>query len=335
MGDGGKRKGGPGGSGPPGKKSKGGNFGRWQTPHQKAKQAEQVEMGTKFSVGDAGIWVTYARGMKSKALREFRELCYGHGESLYGLKRPDAEGDEAKDDEDGGDIEASIQAELESLKKSQKPTTRQVFTPVGTGLECLFFMKTMEPVEPDRLVRIICQDAKACPDPMARKTKYINRLTPIFDTDKATENGIDRVARTVLNPWFELKPEAGDDTGKVVGPQADGEAASACTYAIRHNIRNHTAFRSDALIKKVAGLISPKHKVNLTKPDKVILVEIYQTYCGISVVDGMEWEGLKRYNVNELYKLGTEQKKPEEKTEEEKTEEKKPDAASEEAAAST
>ena len=57
--------------------TKGGNFGRWQTPHQKAKQAEQVEMGTKFSVGDAGIWVTYARGMKGKALREFRELCYG------------------------------------------------------------------------------------------------------------------------------------------------------------------------------------------------------------------------------------------------------------------
>ena len=47
-------------------------------------------------------------------------------------------------------------------------------------------------------------------------------------------------------------------------------------YAIRHNIRNHTAFKSDVVIKKVASLVNPKHKVNLSNPDKVILVEIFQ-----------------------------------------------------------
>jgi len=44
------------------------------------------------------------------------------------------------------------------------------------------------------------------------------------------------------------------------------------------------------------------HKVNLTKPDKVILVEIYQSVCGMSVVDG-DWETLKRFNLAELNKL--------------------------------
>lgn len=51
---------------------------------------------------------------------------------------------------------------------------------------------------------------------------------------------------------------------------------SVLQYAIRHNIRNHTAFKSDAVIKKIAGFVSPKHKVNLTSPDKVIMVEIFQ-----------------------------------------------------------
>lgn len=46
------------------------------TPAQKAKLAERTEMGTVLGVGDAGIWVTYARGMRGKALREFKELCY-------------------------------------------------------------------------------------------------------------------------------------------------------------------------------------------------------------------------------------------------------------------
>lgn len=52
-----------------------GTGGRWKTPAQKAKQAEKIEMGTALEVGDQGIWVTYARGMKGKAIREFKELC--------------------------------------------------------------------------------------------------------------------------------------------------------------------------------------------------------------------------------------------------------------------
>jgi hypothetical protein len=47
-------------------------------------------------------------------------------------------------------------------------------------------------------------------------------------------------------------------------------------YAIRHNIRSHSTFKSDVVIKKIAGLVSPKHKVNLGSPDKVVLVEIFQ-----------------------------------------------------------
>ena len=54
---------------------KGGGGSRWQTPHYKAIMAGKVEMGTAMDVGDEGIWVTYARGMKAKAVREFKELC--------------------------------------------------------------------------------------------------------------------------------------------------------------------------------------------------------------------------------------------------------------------
>lgn len=32
-------------------------------------------MGTALDVGDEGIWVTYARGMKGKAVREFTAMC--------------------------------------------------------------------------------------------------------------------------------------------------------------------------------------------------------------------------------------------------------------------
>lgn len=32
-------------------------------------------MGTALDVGDEGVWVTYARGMKGKAVREFTAMC--------------------------------------------------------------------------------------------------------------------------------------------------------------------------------------------------------------------------------------------------------------------
>ena len=74
------------------------------------------------------------------------------------------------------------------------------------------------------------------------------------------------------------------------------------------------------MINTIAGLVNDdRHKVNLTAPDKVILVDIYQvsthqnpntrryppltcakTVCGMSVVDG-DWDELKRFNLTELY----------------------------------
>jgi tRNA acetyltransferase TAN1 len=50
-----------------------------------------------------------------------------------------------------------------------------------------------------------------------------------------------------------------------------------CQFAIRPTIRNHSSLKRDVVINTVAGLINDdRHKVNLSSPDKVILVDIYQ-----------------------------------------------------------
>ncbi|RCI11525.1 hypothetical protein L249_7489 [Ophiocordyceps polyrhachis-furcata BCC 54312] len=302
-----KRKQGPGGAmggESVGKRSKGGSRGRWKTPHQ---QAKTTETDGVLDVGDGGIWVTFVRGMQAKAVREFRALCGDYCESMYGMRPADdtTSEDEAADEKA---IEKSIEDELSSLRekhKSSKP--KEPFCPVLTGLDCLFFMKLSKPIDPAAMARKMCEDARDCPQPRQRKCRYINRLTPVTDTDRATDKGIVRVAHRVLAPFFSLQ-------GIADGEAQGVEAASSppCTYAIRYNIRNHTAFKSDAVIKMIASLIHERHKVSLGKPDKVILVEIFQLFCGVSVVDGKEWEALKRYNVNTLYEMS----RPETGTEE-------------------
>lgn len=53
-----------------------GHGGKWKTTHQQTKDATQIKMGKSIDVGDQGLWVTYARGMKVKAVKEFTELCF-------------------------------------------------------------------------------------------------------------------------------------------------------------------------------------------------------------------------------------------------------------------
>ncbi|EGX96573.1 THUMP domain containing protein [Cordyceps militaris CM01] len=309
-----KRKQGPSGAGPATKKSKGSTAGKWKTPQQKTKVAGRIEMGNSLNVGDEGIWVTYARGMNTRAFKEFTELCNEYGESLYGIAKPADEYDNAKDEDEELDIEASIEKELAAMKAPREKSAKTgIFRPINASIECVFFMKTMKPVEPDVLVRQMCEDARKCLNPRERKCRYINRLTPVFNTDKASDKGIERVARRVLAPYFELVPESEDSAAEVpseevAAPKTTNSDGESFTYAIRHNIRNHTTFKSDEVIKKIANLVDKKHKVNLSNADKVILVEVFQLFCSVSVVDGPQWEELKRYNMNSLYGMIPRQK---------------------------
>lgn len=47
-------------------------------------------------------------------------------------------------------------------------------------------------------------------------------------------------------------------------------------YCIRLSSRAHSTLKREDIIKQVAGLVGPRHKVNLTSPDKVIIIEIFQ-----------------------------------------------------------
>lgn len=55
-------------------------------------------------------------------------------------------------------------------------------------------------------------------------------------------------------------------------------------------MRNHTILKSEAVIKMIAGMVKPEHKVNLRTPDKVILVEIFQV-CRIIPLDPLVFAG--------------------------------------------
>jgi tRNA acetyltransferase TAN1 len=190
-------------------------------------------------------------------------------------------------------------------------------------VQCVLFFKTGQAVDPAELCRRIAEEAAG--EPGRRTHRFLNRLTPMGRFGKATVAGLRECAREVLgrNGFALVAGEAGvaaeegqeGDEGENAQEADDeeteekkGEAAPApavetpsFTYGIRPSIRNHSALKRKEIIDTVAGLIDKRHKVDLSHPDKTILVEFYQNICGVSVVDTKDWERLKRYNLDQIY----------------------------------
>ncbi|KAI0441814.1 hypothetical protein F4803DRAFT_521779 [Xylaria telfairii] len=266
------------------KRSKGGNQGKWITPSHKAKLA--AIRGRALEVGDMGFWVTCQRQKEMRAADEILSICEDYGQRLFGI-HPDV----TNEDQEPEDIEAAIEKELAALKKSASKPKDGPFGILKMNVDCVLFVRTRAPVDPLVLVREICNDAAAAKDRSMWRSRFINKLTPITLTGKATEKGLEEIARKVLAEHFQLAESAteiGDSEG------------SACSYAIRPTFRAHTTLKRAEVIDNVAKMISNRHNVDLKTPDKVIIIEIFQTFLGMSVV-GQDWEAMKRYNIHELY----------------------------------
>lgn len=125
---------------------------------------------------------------------------------MYGIK----EVHDATDEGDGeDDIEAAIRKEVAALNTKQTGAGAEGagghdLTPVKMNVDCLLFVKTKPPIDPVVFVRRICEDARACADPNQMRCRYVNRLTPVTATGKATEQGLIEVAKVVLGPFFDL-----------------------------------------------------------------------------------------------------------------------------------
>lgn len=64
----------------------------------------------------------------------------------------------------------------------------------------VLFFKTQSPIEPVSLVHKICTDAFESAS--TQKHRWVQRLTPVSKTSKATVKGLDELSNAVLAPVF-------------------------------------------------------------------------------------------------------------------------------------
>ncbi|RMZ11950.1 hypothetical protein D0862_02806, partial [Hortaea werneckii] len=244
---------------------------QWRVPRKNDRGAIQAKA---IQPGDSGIWATCNKGREGKCVAELRDLFTEYAEDMYGTAAGTPE--ERDDADEPADIESEIQAEVAGIRK---PTTVQLFTPVRVDVQCVVFFRTVAPVEPVSFVQRICEDAVN--KKLRRRTKTVKRLSPMSLMGRASAEGLESVAKQVLAPHFHKQP------------------FESRKFAIRPTLRNHSILSRDSIIKQVASIVGPGHVVDLKNYDLLIVVEVYQNICGVSVVNN-DFEKLKRFNIAEI-----------------------------------
>ena len=79
------------------------------------------------------------------------------------------------------------------------------------------------------------------------------------------------------------------------GPQAEPG-----TFMVACKRRNAQEFDKDAVMQRIVELVGGRHTVSLTNPRRVVVVEVIQALCGISVVEDHEYTTFAQFNLRQF-----------------------------------
>ncbi|KAI0833301.1 hypothetical protein BC628DRAFT_1343060 [Trametes gibbosa] len=224
-----------------------------------------------------GVWVTCVKGKERQTVGELYEVFETLSTQLWPQEDTDAVGTpQDSDEEDGGadDLEKQIAKEVASMKRPRKETR---FANCQTNTPCVVFISCKPPIDPVKLVTTHVQNVL---DSGVTHTRFSQRLTPVS-------------ASCVAN-----LPEIQTLCGRMLKKVLDEDPEKKFTYKIELRLRNHSTLKRDQLIPELAKVVPEGHTVSLENPELFILVEIFKSVCGVSVVK--DYYKLHKFNVMEI-----------------------------------
>ena len=299
------------------------------------KQRKKYKVASGFlDPGTSGIYATCTRRKERLAAQELRLWFEEKINEYYGseIKRLEAESqderlkeeseeDSNKDVNEESSIEEQIKRELDELKGgSNKPKTknekkREYLRYIDLNCECVIFFKTRKPIVPTEFVHRLMEEL-VDPKNTVKRTRYINRLTPITYSCNATMEQLTKLAEQVLSPHFHLEKYESEGQG--------------IKFSIELNRRNFTAVSRDDIQSKLIQFVCQngryKHKIDYKNYDKLIMVECYKNNIGMSVVAGDYRNKFRKYNVQQIFESKFKDEENQQKTKE-VTDEKSSDVA--------
>ncbi|SCV04683.1 LAME_0H20406g1_1 [Lachancea meyersii CBS 8951] len=258
--------------------------------------AEESNSGTKkkyrFSTGIlepcvSGVYATCSRKREKQAAQELANLFQEKLEEYYGDDALNNNEDTELDKELS--VEEQINKELETLKAQKSdPKNKEILRFVDLNCECVVFCKTRKPVVPETFVHKIMKEF-ADPNVKHKRTRYIQKLTPVTFSCNASLPELTKLAQQVLKPHFHE------------------EGIRPLKFAVEVTRRNFNTIEKmdiiNAIVREVGKDSEVAHTVDLKKYDKLVLVECFKNNIGMSVVDSDYRDELKKYNVQQVFEV--------------------------------
>lgn len=158
------------------------------------------------------------------------------------------------------DLSKALDDELKDIRDPKK----KVFTRIDAGANgSLFICVNNRNIDKEKLVEDALREAKASGSPNSR---HCMRIMPIHSTCYAKVEDAAKTAVDVVRAHF---------------PSPEGREVSV-TYAVSFRHRLNTGVHRDDYIPAIAKAIEefePRYKVDLTKPDVTLIVEVVKTTC--------------------------------------------------------
>lgn len=217
-----------------------------------------------------GFLVTFERS-EFQATKDCYELLNEYADKIWGAeKREETDSKQS--------IEDDLAAELNELKESKDKTRR--FQKVKTAVTGNFFITTTVE-DPGRLATAIFEDLKSKQE---QRSRFVQRVLPVQTTCKAHLDTMRKTVETVVGAY--------DDQGS---PQLG--------YLVAGKIRHNSSLQHNAMLQEIVEVVKsakPQWMGELRKPDLVIMLDVLQDVCCISLMP--RYLEFRKYNLLEVTK---------------------------------
>jgi len=239
----------------------------------------------KRAIDGPGIWVSCVKGKEKQTVGELYDLFESIASELWpDTAVAEASDEEGHDDSDDGavgddveeDFEKQIAKELATIKRPRK---EQRFANCQTNTPCVIFISCKAPVDP---VELVLRHIENVEQTGITHTRYAHRLTPVSNTCVANVPEIKSLTQRVLKPFLLTQKDPDEN----------------CRYKIELKVRNHNTLSRQTLIDTVVSCVPSGWTVDLENAEIFILVEVFKSLCGISIV--RDYYAHQKFNVMEI-----------------------------------
>ncbi|KAF8910554.1 hypothetical protein CPB84DRAFT_1763965 [Gymnopilus junonius] len=235
----------------------------------------------KRHIDGPGVWVSCVKGKEKQTVGEIYELFESISSEIWPHNGPT---DGSSSDEASGDavlsLEDQIAKEVSAMKRPRvENAAHQRFANCQTNTPCVVFISCKSPVDP---VELVVKYIKSVQETGVTHTRYVHRLVPVSGTCIANLPEIQALCKKVLKDFF------------------DKHSNVTYKYKIELRVRNHTTIPRPTLIQNIAQCVPEGHTVDLENPQIFVLVEVFKSICGVSVVE--DYYQLHKFNVAEIAK---------------------------------